>query len=318
MSERNRPTVRAATPADHPELVRIWRRAVEATHAFLTSADVDEIEHEVRTAALPALAVTVAQREDGTPVGWIGVHGDRVEALFVDPSAHRLGVGSALLATATDGLAQVELDVNEQNPSALAFYERHGFVRTGRSDRDGQGRPFPLLHLRRGPSRLPEPTDPAPSTTALLLTYVDFFRARVLARYAELRGPDRTTSRLPTGWSPAELLHHLRCMERRWLEWGFVDADLPDPWADSVDGRWQLPPGATADGLADALAAQGRRTREIAESVGGGAVGLPSARWRDAAPGTIERTLLHVVQEYARHLGHLDVVVELVTGAAGE
>ncbi|WP_226359070.1 hypothetical protein [Pseudonocardia sp. ICBG601] len=82
------PTVRTATPADHPELVRIWRRAVEATHTFLTPDDVDEIETEVRTAALPALSVLVAQRADGTPVGWIGTDGHRVEALFVDPSAH--------------------------------------------------------------------------------------------------------------------------------------------------------------------------------------------------------------------------------------
>lgn len=277
------PTVRTATPADHPELVRIWRRAVEATHTFLTPADVDEIEHEVRTAALPALAVSVAQRDDGTPVGWIGVHGDRVEALFVDPSAHRLGVGSTLLTTATDGLVQVELDVNEQNPSALAFYERHGFVRTGRSDRDGRGRPFPLLHLRWCPSRLPEPTDPAPSTSALLLTYVDFFRARVLARYAELSVPDRTTSRLPTGWSPAELVHHLCCMERRWLEWGFVDADLPDPWADHVDGRWELPPGVNrrrARGRARGAGQAHPRDRGVGGSRRGGAAERPLARCR--------------------------------------
>ncbi|WP_224390984.1 acetyltransferase [Pseudonocardia sp. ICBG1293] len=318
MSDDHLPTVRAATAADHPALVRVWRRAVEATHTFLTPADVDAIEHEVRTAALPALAVSVAQRDDGTPIGWIGVHGDRVEALFVDPSSHRRGVGSALLAAATDGMAHVELDVNEQNPSALAFYTRHGFVRTGRSERDGRGRPFPLLHLRREPSRLPEPTDPARSAAALLLTYLDFYRSRVLDTYAGLPEPDRTGSRLPSGWSPAELLHHLRCMERRWLEWGFVDAALPDPWADHVDGRWHLPPDATSDGLTAALAAQGRRTREITEAVGPGAVGVPSERWRGARPGTIERTLLHVVQEYARHLGHLDIVAELATGAVGE
>ncbi|MEU8495040.1 acetyltransferase [Pseudonocardia alni] len=310
------PTVRPATPADHPGLVRIWRRAVEATHTFLTAADVDAIETEVRTAALPGLTVLVAQHDDGTPVGWVGTDGHRVEALFVDPSAHGGGVGSALLAAATTGMPRVELDVNEQNPGAVGFYEHLGFVRTGRSGRDGQGRPFPLLHLRR--DRLPEPSDPASSTTALLLGYVDFYRDRVLARYAALPVADRTTGRLPSGWSPAELLHHLSCMERRWLEWGFVDADLPDPWADHVDGRWALPPGVGADDVVAALSAQGLRTREIAESVGPGAAGLPSGRWAGAPPATIERTLLHVVQEYARHLGHLDVVVELATGSTGE
>jgi putative acetyltransferase len=144
------PTLRPAADDDRPALLRIWRRAVEATHDFLTPSDVDGIEEQVRTAALPALALTVAEGPDGALLGWVGVDGTRVEALFVDPDAHRRGVGTALLAAATAGAPRVELDVNEQNPSALAFYERHGFVRVGRSERDGEGRPFPLLHLRRG------------------------------------------------------------------------------------------------------------------------------------------------------------------------
>lgn len=38
------------------------------------------------------------------------------------------------------------VDVNEQNPDALAFYEGRGFVIKGRSETDGEGRPFSLLH----------------------------------------------------------------------------------------------------------------------------------------------------------------------------
>jgi putative acetyltransferase len=142
--------MRAATGGDRPALVGIWRRAVEATHDFLRTADVDALEAEVRSAVLPSLAVTVATGPDGRPLGWIGVHGTQVEALFVDPAAHRRGVGTALLDAATAGMAPVTLDVNEQNPAALAFYRRRGFVVVGRSELDGDGRPFPLLHLRRG------------------------------------------------------------------------------------------------------------------------------------------------------------------------
>ncbi len=42
-----------------------------------------------------------------------------------------------------------EVDVNEQNTQALDFYLRRGFHVVGRSPLDGQGRPYPLLHLRR-------------------------------------------------------------------------------------------------------------------------------------------------------------------------
>ena len=69
--------------------------------------------------------------------------------LFVDPAAQRRGVGTALLEDVASQLGELRLDVNEQNPSARAFYEAKGFREVGRSDVDGQGRPFPLLHLRR-------------------------------------------------------------------------------------------------------------------------------------------------------------------------
>jgi hypothetical protein len=48
------------------------------------------------------------------------------------------------------------------------------------------------------------------------------------------------------------------------------------------------------------------------------AVGRPGERWRGAPPATLERVLFHLVQEYARHAGHLDVVRELIDGRTGE
>jgi putative acetyltransferase len=139
---------RRAEPADHPELVAIWRRAVDATHDFLEPGEAERIEVQVRDEVLAALDMTVAVR-DGELVGWIAVDGTSVEALFVDPAAHRRGVGSALLDALTASMPVVTLDVNEQNPTAVAFYRARGFVPTGRSEHDEDGRPYPLLHMRR-------------------------------------------------------------------------------------------------------------------------------------------------------------------------
>jgi hypothetical protein len=47
-------------------------------------------------------------------------------------------------------------------------------------------------------------------------------------------------------------------------------------------------------------------------------VGKPSERWDGHDPPTLERILFHLLQEYARHLGHLDIVTELATGQAQE
>lgn len=66
--------------------------------------------------------------------------------LFVKDAVRGTGIGSALLA---DALAHgvTKVDVNEQNPGALGFYLSKGFVQVGRDELDGDGRPYPTLHL---------------------------------------------------------------------------------------------------------------------------------------------------------------------------
>jgi putative acetyltransferase len=60
------------------------------------------------------------------------------------------GVGKLLLQHAIAEFGANEVDVNEQNPQGVAFYRHMGFEQVGRSELDGQGNPFPLLHMRLG------------------------------------------------------------------------------------------------------------------------------------------------------------------------
>jgi len=76
------------------------------------------------------------------------VEAEKMEALFVDPEFHGQGVGRALVAHALRALPAVKTAVNEQNLKAVGFYEHIGFVRTGRSPVDDQGRAYPLIHMR--------------------------------------------------------------------------------------------------------------------------------------------------------------------------
>ena len=80
--------------------------------------------------------------------GFAGVAAGRVEMLFVDPDYRGQGVGKQLLRYAIEHLNAEQLDVNEQNPQALGFYLKQGFEIIGRSETDGMGQPYPLLHLR--------------------------------------------------------------------------------------------------------------------------------------------------------------------------
>jgi len=74
----------------------------------------------------------------------------------------------------------------------------------------------------------------------------------------------------------------------------------------------------TLASLLDDLRDQAGRSRVIIQSHDLSEVGQPSDRWDGADPPTLERVLFHLLQEYARHLGHLDIVVEIATGQAGE
>lgn len=139
-----RPSIGAA---EYPELVAIWRGAVDATHDFLAEADRDEIEAKLQSDYFPAVTLFVAER-DGRPVGFSGVLDGTLEMLFVDATQRDGGIGTALLTHAIREHGATKVDVNEQNVSAAGFYAHRGFEVVGRSETDEAGRPYPLLHLR--------------------------------------------------------------------------------------------------------------------------------------------------------------------------
>lgn len=164
----------------------------------------------------------------------------------------------------------------------------------------------------------PDPTLPASSRAEVHLRYLDFYRATVVRKLESLPEPALRSSPLPSGWTPLELLKHLTYVELRWFEWGFAGRDVAEPWGDRRDGRWYVPADETLADLTAALDAQAERTTALVRTTDLDAVGVPGPRWDGAEPATLERVLLHVCQEYARHAGHLDVVVELAGGAVGE
>jgi hypothetical protein len=164
----------------------------------------------------------------------------------------------------------------------------------------------------------PDPCFPAPSRAAVFLGYLEYFRSRIVSKLESMTQEELRRSRLPSGWTPLDLLHHLAYDELRWLEWRFEGRDVAGPWADERDGRLYADPGATRPGLIAALAEQAARSRAIIEAHDLADVGVPGDRWDAGRPASLERVLLHLVQEYARHLGHLDIVAELAGAEVGE
>lgn len=143
-------SIRPARAADGDRMIAIWRRAVDATHDFLDPADRAAIDAEV-SAFLPQAPAWLAVDATGQPVGFMLVNDAHMDALFIDPAWHGKGVGRALVEHGLSLHPSMTTDVNEQNDGAAAFYQRMGFAPVARSDRDGQGRPYPLIHLRYAP-----------------------------------------------------------------------------------------------------------------------------------------------------------------------
>jgi uncharacterized damage-inducible protein DinB len=164
----------------------------------------------------------------------------------------------------------------------------------------------------------PEPTEAHADRGEVLVGYLDYFRARILEKVSALPADESDVGRLPSGWTPLQLLKHLTFVEHRWLEWGFEGQASPDPWGDERDGRWFMPEHENLTDLAQALEAQRQRTRAIVACHALNEPGQPGPRWDGRAPATLERVLLHLLQEYARHLGQLDIVTELAGGPTGE
>ena len=144
-------SIRPARAADGARMLDIWRRAVDATHDFLTPEDRSAIDGEVST-FLPQAAAWLATDPDDCAIGFMLIEGTHMDALFIDPDWHGQGVGRLLVEHALSLHPALTADVNERNERALHFYERMNFARTGRSDTDGQGRPYPLIHLRYAPA----------------------------------------------------------------------------------------------------------------------------------------------------------------------
>ncbi len=136
-------------PPDFAEAADVWEASVRATHDFLREEDIQKMKPLVRDEYLHLVAPFGIRDANGRIVGFIGVAGNKIEMLFIHPDARGQGIGKQLLGYATAHLGADEVDVNEQNGQAVGFYLHAGFTVTGRSELDGQGQPFPLLHLKR-------------------------------------------------------------------------------------------------------------------------------------------------------------------------
>ena len=163
-----------------------------------------------------------------------------------------------------------------------------------------------------------EPDKHGPAGASRWSAYLDWVRADLTATVLALPEDVRRGSTLPSGWSPIELLSHVLHMEQRWFVWGFLGESVDAPWGDwsvdepwdETDARWVVADEVTAEELAERLAAVGARTRGVLRDFPLDATASPGGRFA-ADPPSLEWICFHVLAEYARHAGQLDVALEI-------
>jgi putative acetyltransferase len=151
--------IRRGLPTDRDLLLDIWIRSVRPTHTFLSEEDIQFLLPRVRGYLASAeVELWVLCSDSEAPMGFMGMSGNKMEALFLAPEFHCRGAGRRLVQHAQALKGELTVDVNEQNPAACRFYQACGFVVEGRSELDSTGRPFPLLHMRLAAPNQPQQT----------------------------------------------------------------------------------------------------------------------------------------------------------------
>jgi len=167
----------------------------------------------------------------------------------------------------------------------------------------------------RNPGEPPKSGGAGPERCA---SYLEWCRQEIIDGVLGLSADEQRRTLVPSGWTSIELMSHVLHMEQRWFVWGFLgeqvaepwgDWDVDEPWSKPGDARWQVPDDVTADQLARRLDDVGDRTTAILRDHPLDTRAAVGGRLKEDPP-TLEWICFHVLAEYARHAGHLDIVVE--------
>jgi uncharacterized damage-inducible protein DinB len=151
----------------------------------------------------------------------------------------------------------------------------------------------------------------------LLRAYLDFHRETLALKCAGLSDDDlRRRSAPPSTLSLLGLVRHMAEVERSWFRRVVAGEDVPLVWSADVD--FQVAYDATgstreeAFGAWEAEIAHARRIEAAAPSLD--VVGVDR---RSGDQYSLRRVMVHLIQEYARHNGHADLLREGIDGAVG-
>jgi uncharacterized damage-inducible protein DinB len=151
----------------------------------------------------------------------------------------------------------------------------------------------------------------------MLRAYLDFHRDTLAAKCADLSDDDlRRPSVPPSGLSLLGLVRHMAEVERAWFRRVIDGQDVPLVWGEGWN--FQAAYDASAATRTEAFeawqaeVAHARRIEAAAPSLD-----VTGVDRRSGEEYSLRRVLLHLIQEYARHNGHADLIRERIDGVTG-
>ena len=120
--------IRAFEKKDIDAVMRIWKNENIKVHDFISQRYWEDHYEYVREILPNAELYVFVQHEE--IAGFIGLHNDYIEGIFVDEKSQGKGIGTVLLDTAKNSRDTLKLSVYKKNTSAVRFYKANGFVMT--------------------------------------------------------------------------------------------------------------------------------------------------------------------------------------------
>ena len=147
-----------------------------------------------------------------------------------------------------------------------------------------------------------------------LEAHLDGMRATAARKVTGVSWADATRQLGPTPTSMAGILKHLANVERWWFRHNLAgEQDVPFDWTDEdPDGEFAMAPGDSVDVLLEQYAAACARSRAIAAEHG--LDDLSARAWHGEGHPSLRWIYVHMIEETARHNGHLDIYRELIDG----
>lgn len=157
-----------------------------------------------------------------------------------------------------------------------------------------------------------------PGERALITTFLDYTRATVHHKCEGLS--DENARKILLETSPlttiAGLVSHVKWVEYSWIQTIFIGEEDEGPWTEEdPDREMRIALDVPLSQLLDEYEAQSVRYRAFVAETDLDALSVRSIR--GGGPVTLRWILMHLIEETARHNGHIDILREMVDGVTG-